>query len=91
MANSSAQLPKAVAAKLLDKLGSDDAFRATFQNDPVAALKQAGASDAEAKACGACLKVGKLADKSAIKASAQELSAMLTAAMGFQPHKLDSR
>ena len=91
MANDPVQLPKAVAAKLLDKLGSDDAFRTLFQSDAVAALKQAGASDAEAKGCGACLRVTKLADKATIKSSSQELTAMLTAAMGYQPHKLGAR
>jgi putative modified peptide len=88
---SPAQLPKAVAAKLLDKLGSDDAFRAEFQKDPVAALTQVGASDADAKACGACLTVSKLSDKATIKANAQALTEMLTAAMAFQPHKLGAR
>jgi putative modified peptide len=88
---SPAQLPKAVAAKLLDKLGSDDAFRTQFQKDPVAALKEVGASEDDAKACGACLSVSKLADKATIKASSQELTAMLTAAMGYQPHKLGAR
>jgi putative modified peptide len=87
----SAQLSKAVASKLLDKLSSDDAFRTQFQKDPVAALTQVGASDADAKACGACLKVSKLADKAAIKASGQELTSMLTAAMSYQPHKLGTR
>jgi len=86
-----AQLSKAVAAKLLDKLGSDDAFRAQFQKDVVAALKEVGATDAEAKACGACLSVSKLADKATIKASGQALTTMLTSAMSNLPHVLGSR
>ena len=31
-----------VVEKLLDRLGNDDAFRALFQSDPRAALKQVG-------------------------------------------------
>jgi putative modified peptide len=85
------QLPKAVASKLLDKLGSDDAFRALFQKDVVAALKQVGASDADANSCAGCLRVGKLADKATIKASSQALTSMLTAAMGQQPHLLAAK
>ena len=89
MANNPGQLPKAVAASLLDKLGNDDAFRTLFQQDPVAALQKVGASLAEAESCGKCLKVSKLADKETIKASGQALTTMLTAAMGNLPHVLN--
>ena len=91
MASNPGQLPKAVAAALLDKLGSDDAFRGLFQKDPVAALKHAGASADEAESCGRCLKVSALADKATIKASGQALTTMLTAAMSNLPHVLGAR
>jgi putative modified peptide len=84
-------LPTVVAARLLDRLGSDDVFRALFQQNPAAALKQVGASDTEAECCSYCLKVTMLADKATIKSSSQALTKMLTTAMGFLPHNLGSR
>lgn len=85
------QLPASVVATLLHKLGTDDAFRALFQQNPAAALTQAGATEAQATGCSPCLKVHKLADKATIKSSGEALTSMLTAAMGQQPHLLSSR
>jgi putative modified peptide len=91
MANSPVQLSTAVAANLLRKLGSDDVFRTLFQQNPVAALKQAGASDTEAEGCGRCLVVSKLADKVIINENIGRLTELLTVGMDFQPHKLGVR
>jgi len=80
-----------VVATLLDKLGSDDDFRTLFTNNPEAALKKAGASDADAKSCAGCLKVTKLAGKDAIKGSRQALASQLTATLGQTPVTLNAR
>jgi len=82
------QLPSAVVTVLLEKLGTDDAFRALFQQNPAAALEQAGASHAQAEGCSKCLKVSALADKATIQSSSKALTSMLTASMGQQPHLL---
>ena len=80
-----------IVATLLDKLGSDDDFRALFTNNPEAALKKAGASDADAKSCAKCLKVTKLAGKDAIKAARKELMAQLTGTLDLHPITLNAR
>jgi putative modified peptide len=51
--------------KLLDKLGSDDKFRADFQKNPDAAMSQLGAP-ADFK-CGPCVKAAPLASKKEIR------------------------
>jgi len=80
-----------VVATLLDKLGSDDDFRKLFADNPEAALKKAGATDADAKSCGGCLKVTKLATKDAISASKQALTAALTGKLTQTPIHLNAR
>jgi putative modified peptide len=84
-------LPGNVVAALLDKLGSDDDFRKLFTNNPEAAFKQAGASDADAKSCAGCLKVTNLAGKDAIKGSRQALTAQLTGKLTQTPIHLNAR
>ena len=91
MANNTAQLSRAVASSLLEKLGQDDVFRALFQHQPAVALQQVGASAAEIEGCAHCLKVTHLADKATIQASSDALVSMLTTSMGYQPHKLGTR
>ena len=50
-----------VVDKLLDNLGTDDSFRASFSKDPKAALQSLGApADA---ACGGCMSPKQLASK----------------------------
>lgn len=83
-----AGLPKEIAATLLEKLGSDDAFRATFEKSPVQALRQIGAPDPEG--CAGCMTVKKLASKEAIKAARATLSAQITAALMLQPIRLNA-
>lgn len=69
------------AAKLLDKLASDDDFRALFQKDPRQALTRVGhapAADASVKeGIWTCLKVSNLADKQSLAASRDTLRQQL--------------
>lgn len=75
-----------VADALLDKLSTDDTFRAQFEKDPAAAMASIGHRPAVQKqgltasvdpvmCCN--LKDGKLADKETIKASREKLRAAL--------------
>lgn len=82
-------LPEKVVAKLLEKLGNDDVFRARFMQEPSAALREIGAPEPEA--CAQCLKVTKLASKEVIRATSKELTSQLTAALGLHPIRLDAR
>jgi putative modified peptide len=67
------QLSEEVADRLLDRLATDDDFRATFQTDPRAALAAVGhapAADSRvASGAWSCLSVSSLASKEAIAAS----------------------
>ena len=80
-------LPSDVAARLLDKLSTDDVFRDLFQNDSAAALKQVGAPEG----CAACLTVTKLASKDAIKATKHALLGQLTGTLDQTPVHLNAR
>lgn len=67
------------ADALLEKLGKDDVFRATFERDPAAALKQIGVADVEAALAGSsCMRVVQLAEKEEIEASRTTLQNYLT-------------
>lgn len=73
---------------LLDKLATDDGFRALFQKDPRAALAQVGdkaSADSSVKE-GAwnCMAVGELASKEAIKATRDALRKQLVSAQAAQ-------
>jgi putative modified peptide len=86
--------PKVVDA-LLDKLSSDDDFRARFQADPRAALASLGDEEAKNAPAGArgawsCCVVSKLASKETIAASRAELTKQLTGAVMFTPFKLEA-
>lgn len=79
---------------LLDKLATDDDFRASFQKDPRAALAAVGHKpSADAKVVeGAwmCMGVSQLASKEAIKASRTALRQQLLAAKaGYNPISLE--
>jgi putative modified peptide len=89
MANNAKPLPANVVASLLDKLGSDDAFRDLFQKNAVAALRQIGAPDPEG--CAMCMKAPMLASKDAIKAANKQLTTQLTGTLGQQPITLVAR
>lgn len=71
---SSTRLPKQQELQVLSKLSSDDAFRARFEQDPTAALKEAGVDDATLKQFDpATLQPGTLADKASIAATHAKL------------------
>lgn len=74
---------------LLDKLSSDDDFRARFQKDPRQALASVGhaaARDAGVEdGAWACMSVNQLASKEAIKASRDALRTQLLAEKAAQP------
>jgi putative modified peptide len=75
------------ADQLLDKLSTDDAFRAAFQKDPEAALKQLGITHKYYK----CTKPQKqLASKEAIAKGRDQLRSMLTAKLDQSPHRLEA-
>lgn len=74
-----------VADKLLDKLSSDDDFRALFERNPRAALRQVGheTADGDRDVKGAdpvlcCNNLTRLASKEAIAAARKELQTQLT-------------
>ncbi|HMB57783.1 MAG TPA: NHLP-related RiPP peptide [Arenimonas sp.] len=74
-----------VADKLLNKLSSDDDFRALFEKNPRAALKQVGhetpETDRDVKGADhvlCCYSVKTLASKEQIKAAHKELKAQLS-------------
>lgn len=79
--------PPDIADKLLDKLASDDAFRAAFDHNPRAALKQLGyetpAADRDVRGVDAvmCLYSPKpLASKEVFRAARAEFHRQMTAA-----------
>jgi putative modified peptide len=89
MANNPKPLPGKVVSALLDKLGSDDAFRDLFQSNPAEALRQVGAPEPED--CARCLKIKKLADKKTIKAASDELKTHLAGTLSLQVPQLIAR
>jgi putative modified peptide len=87
-------LPAAMADRLLDALGSDDAFRAAFVADPRGALASLGYAPAAdslvASGIWESLKVERLAEKSAFRdARAQLRNDVLNARVVADPVSLD--
>ncbi len=81
-------LPADIVDQLLDKLASDDDFRALFSNDPEAALTQLGHKPPPGS-CD-CMTPGKLADKQTIAASRDSMRELLILGTLSQiPNKLD--
>src|SRR5687767_3798400 len=77
------QLPDSIIDALLDKLGNDDAFRATFANDARAALASLGfepaADGSIVRGIWMCLDVQELASKEVIRAAAGDVRIRLRA------------
>ena len=88
-----------VANKLLDKLSSDDNFRALFESNPRAALRQVGheTPEADRDVKGAdplvcCYSVKALASKEQIQAARKELTAQLSSKpFGYDMAALEAR
>lgn len=82
-----------VADRLLDLLGTDDAFRRLFKKDPIAALAQIGykfpSNHPEAKADAPNLAVSRLASKARIIKSRKEIRNMSTAGLWMIPIQLN--
>jgi putative modified peptide len=78
-----------LADKLLDKLGSDDAFRELFRHDTEAAMLQLGAP-ADFK-IGACLRPKPLASKEIFRRSRAIMRDVLLSKDGHQPHCLEGK
>lgn len=72
---SSVRLPQTHELDVLNRLSTDDGYRARFEADPVSALKEAGVDDATIKQLDpASLQPGTLADKAAITEAHRKLS-----------------
>jgi len=81
------QLTAELIDRLLDKLGSDDVFRALFAKDPNEAMRRIGApADFQ---CGACLIERPLASKEQIQRTREIASRTLCGQSSFQPHSLE--
>ena len=95
-----AALEPKLADRLLDLLGSDDAFRELFQADPAAALAQIGyqapaagntlAATGGRVSVAGCIGVRALASKEQIQAARTELKSMLLAGLGQTSPQLDA-
>ena len=94
MASKGPKLDKKTAHKLLDKLSTDDVFRATFENSPQEALAELGwEADADVEQTGlvagggsACLTSSvTLASKETIAADRDDLVSALSMPFQFRP------
>ena len=88
------KLSDATVDALLDKLGSDDAFRKLFQANPRRALADVGhasaADDSVESGAWACMDVQQLASKEAIQASRAALrEQLLSAKATYNPVTLE--
>lgn len=94
----SAPLDPKVADRLLDLLGSDNAFRRLFKKDPQAALAQVGHPEAKAAVAAlkkggtapalttaSCCTVRNIAPKATIIRAREELKTMLTSGLIYTP------
>ncbi len=82
-------LPLDIVETLLDKLATDDTFRALFAHDPEKALQQCGSKNPK-KYCD-CLHVPKLASKEVIQQSRAALVATLTSTLNHNVPVLIAR
>lgn len=83
-------LPEAIVDQLLDRLSSDDLFRAQFEKDPRAALARLGYDAAADETM--CLGTTQLADKQVILETREEMRALLVLGnLSFIPNRWDAR
>lgn len=89
-------LPAHVAKVLLEKLGTDDAFRELFSSNPAKALEEAGydwnddTNSDQNVALRACCRVNMLASKEVIQKAFDELLTMFTSGLGQITPALDA-
>ncbi|WP_157836395.1 MULTISPECIES: NHLP-related RiPP peptide [Xanthomonas] len=87
---SASKITDAQATQLLTLLVEDDAFRANFEADPIAALSLIGIYPEDVKS-GDCMTTEKLASKEELNASRVHLYNYLTSRTAFQnPHYFES-
>ena len=79
-------LPHNVVEMLLEKLATDDNFRALFQKDPEAALKQAGTTNPK-QDC-ACMSASNLPSKQVIQQTRVTIHSQLTSALNMAVFKV---
>jgi putative modified peptide len=86
------QLPETILDTLLDKLGTDDAFRSLFAADPRSALAglgfEAAADTSIQRGIWNCMEVNQLATKEAIRAGHDELRDQLRRTAVFFPFNI---
>ena len=86
------KLEPEVVDKLLDKLSTDDDFRARFAKDHRAALKELGHVPAPNQvAQQSCAEAGQLADKRTIAASRDALRRAMNAGLALNIRMLDDQ
>jgi putative modified peptide len=90
------QLPDSIAHALLERLATDDGFRAEFSRDARAALASLGYAEAAdssiSRGIWMCMTVNELASKETIRAGAAEMKAGLSAQRGmYTPFVLEAR
>jgi putative modified peptide len=90
------RMPDHIVETLLDKLGSDDAFREAFSTNPREALAGLGFSEAAdtsvSRGIWMCMTVNELASKEAIRSAASEFRAQFRINAGvFTPFVLEAR
>ena len=87
-------LPEPIVDSLLDKLGTDDAFRARFAADPRDALASLGfaaaADTSNEHGVWNCLHVTELAGKDAIRGGRAQLRGQLMARSSYKAFALDA-
>lgn len=83
-------LPEPIVDQLLDRLSSDDLFRAQFEKDPRAALVRLGYDASEAELI--CFRTSKLADKQVIAETRDEMrSLLILGALSQIPNRWDAQ
>jgi len=83
-----APLDPKVAAKLLDKLSTDNEFRRLFKKDPAAALKKAGYTGLPLESSSlSCMSVQRIAPKQEIAAAREQILSYLSSTTAqLNPH-----
>jgi putative modified peptide len=82
-------LPAKVVDQLLDRLSTDDSFRALFERNPEAAFERLGYPPTAEQL--ACCKPEKLADKATIQATREEMrERLILGSLAYRPNHWDS-
>lgn len=83
-------LPAKVVDQLLERLASDDSFRALFERNPEAAFERLGYPPTQEQL--SCCKAGKLADKATIQSTREEMrEKMILGSLAHRPNHWDTQ